>query len=85
LDLRAGVFIHPDFALLIAVFDAYNAGVWSNPAWEDHRKIFYTLRSMDAEKVAKLLAAHLIESRLRLLKSIISGKHSLRARGILIS
>lgn len=60
-------------------------GVWSNPAREEHRKIFYTLRSMDAEKVAELLAAHLIESRLRLLESIISGKHSLRARGILIS
>ncbi|EQC1489533.1 GntR family transcriptional regulator [Klebsiella aerogenes] len=57
----------------------------SNPAWEDHREIFSALRSQDAEKAAELLAAHLSESRLRLLEAINSSRRSLRARGIVIS
>lgn len=50
-------------------------GVLSNPAREDYREIFYTLRSKDAEKAAELLADHLSESRLRLLEAIISSRH----------
>lgn len=57
----------------------------SNPAWEDHREILSALRSQDAEKAAELLAAHLSESRLRLLEAINSSRRSLRARGIVIS
>ncbi|WP_368544285.1 GntR family transcriptional regulator [Enterobacter soli] len=57
----------------------------SNPAWEDHREIVAALRSQDIEKAAELLAAHLRESRIRLLDAINSSRRSLRARGIVIS
>lgn len=57
----------------------------SNPAWEEHQEIIAALRSQETEKAAELLAAHLSESRLRLLEAINSSKRSLRARGIAIS
>ena len=57
----------------------------SNPAWQDHREIFFALRSHDAEKAVELLSNHLCKSRVRLLKAINSSKRSLRARGIAIS
>ena len=57
----------------------------SNPAWEEHREIIAALRSQETEKAAELLAAHLCESRLRLLEAINSSRRSLRARGISIS
>lgn len=56
-----------------------------NPAWEDHQEIITALRLQDTEKAAELLAIHLKESRLRLLKAINSSRRSLRARGIAIT
>lgn len=57
----------------------------SNPAWEGHQEIVAALRSQNIEKATELLAAHLCESRLRLLEAINSSRRSLRARGIAIS
>lgn len=62
--------------------------VWTEPkrehAWAEHRRILGRLRRGEGEEAASEMAAHIAETRERLMRSLSDNRRGLRARGFAV-
>ena len=62
--------------------------VWTEPAraqaWEEHRRILELIRQADPDQAAAAAAAHIVNTRDRLLRSLREDQRGLRARGFAV-